>query len=118
MLVSRRTRGEHPRNTAVMRCSANICRRKSELCRRALQLAAILLYKVLHRVASMEATTTSDQAFGRQRLIVKQHHGMTEYRVIAPRPWQHYAGPALGVIAMVRIDLLFARFPPYPPTSL
>jgi len=62
----------------------------------------------------MEAPTKCDQAFGRQRLIVKHHHGLTEFRVIAPRPWQLYASPALGVIALVRHHSLFAHLAPHP----
>ena len=61
---------------------------------------------------------TSEHVFGRQRLVVKQHNGLTEYRVVAPRPWQLYASPIFGIIAVVRLHLLFATLGPYPALAL
>ena len=69
-------------------------------------------------VTSMATIEPSDQAFGRQRLVVRQHHGLNKFCVIAPQPWQLYASPIFGGIALVGLHVLFARLPPHPLPSL
>ena len=50
----------------------------------------------------------------RKQLVVDQHHGIVEFRIVAEQPNRRYAGIIVGLAVTVCIPMFPCRPPPHP----